>query len=180
LSWFSTPLPSAVTCGYNTLKITNKNAFQKEPVMYHPYADLIGLKIDMLKNGQSRCSLEVDEKLFNPHQVVHGAVLYSLADTGMGAALYPGLKKGEICATIEIKINYYHPVKSGTITCKTKVINRGKSVANLESSIYSGKKRVAQANGNYSIFTPNTRKKEPVSATPDKSKKRKHGADSND
>ena len=128
--------------------------------MYHPYADLIGLKIEEQENGHSKCALEVDEKLFNPHRVVHGAVIYSLADTGMGAALYPGLKKGEICATIEIKINYYRPVNSGIITCFTKLINRGKSVANLESSIFSGNRLVAKANGNYSIFVPSSNKAE--------------------
>jgi len=120
--------------------------------MYHPYADLIGLKIDEQKSGYSKCSLESEEKLFNPHNVIHGAVLYSLADTGMGAALYPSLNEGEICATIEIKINYYKPVKSGVITCVTDVINKGKSVANLESLIYCGDTLVAKANGNYSIF----------------------------
>ena len=102
---------------------------------------------------------EVDEKLYNPHKVIHGAVVYSLADTGMGAALYPGLKKGEMCATIEIKINYYRPVRSGTITCITEVINRGKSVANMESRIYSGDVLVAKANGNYSIFAPSSSNK---------------------
>ncbi len=122
--------------------------------MFHPYADLIGLKIEKLENGYSECSIESDEKLFNPHHVIHGAVLYSLADTGMGAALYPGLKKGEICATIEIKINYYRPVTSGTITCITEVINRGRSVANMESKIYCANILVAKANGNYSIFVP--------------------------
>ena len=96
--------------------------------------------------------MESEEKLFNPHHVIHGAVLYSLADTGMGAALYPILKEGEICATIEIKINYYKPVKAGVITCVTDVINKGKSVANLESLIYCGDTLVAKANGNYSIF----------------------------
>lgn len=126
--------------------------------MYHPYADLIGLKMEEQENGHSKCSLEADEKLFNPHNVIHGAVIYSLADTGMGAALYPILKKGEICATIEIKINYYLPVKSGTITCITEIINRGKSMANLESSIYSGDMLVAKANGNYSIFVPSSNK----------------------
>lgn len=126
--------------------------------MYHPYADLIGLIIEEQENGYSKCSLEADEKLFNPHNVIHGAVIYSLADTGMGAALYPGLKKGEICATIEIKINYYCSVKSGTITCITEVINRGKSVANLESGIYSGDMLIAKANGNYSIFVPGSNK----------------------
>jgi len=126
--------------------------------MYHPYADLVGLIIEEQENGYSKCALEADEKLFNPHHVIHGAVIYSLADTGMGAALYPGLKKGEICATIEIKINYYRSVKSGTITCITEVINRGKSVANLDSRIYSGDMLIAKANGNYSIFVPSSNK----------------------
>ncbi len=120
--------------------------------MNHPFADLIGLKIDEQKNGHSRCSLESDEKLFNPHRVIHGAVLYSLADTGMGAALSPSLNEGEICVTIEIKINYYKPVKSGVITCVTDVVNKGKSVANLESRIYNRDTLVAKANGNYSII----------------------------
>ncbi len=120
--------------------------------MDHPFADLIGLKIDEQKEGYSKCSLETAKKLFNPHHVIHGAVIFSLADTGMGAALYPGLKEGESCATIEIKINYFKPVKSGTITCITELINRGKSIANLESAIYSGDVLVAKANGNYSIF----------------------------
>jgi len=122
--------------------------------MYHPYADLIGLKIEAQENGSSTCSLEAGETLFNPHYVVHGAVLYSLADTGMGAALYPGLNEGEICATIEIKINYYRPVKSGTVTCVSKIINRGKSIANLEAHIYNGSQLAATANGNFSIFKP--------------------------
>ena len=118
--------------------------------MYHPYADLIGLKVDEQKKGHSICSLESEKKLFNPHNVIHGAVIFSLADTGMGAALYPTLNEGESCATIEIKINYYKPVRSGVMTCVTDVINRGKSVANLESTIYSGDTLVAKANGNYS------------------------------
>ncbi len=122
--------------------------------MYHPYADLIGLTIDEMSDGHSKCSLVAKEELYNPHKVIHGGVLYSLADTGMGAAIYPGLDTGELCATIEIKINYYKPVVSGTITCDTKVINRGKSVANLESCIYVDNVLVARANGNYSIFRP--------------------------
>ncbi len=122
--------------------------------MNHPYADLIGLKIEEMENGHSKCSLEACEKLFNPHCVIHGAVIYSLADTGMGAALYPSLNKGEICATIEIKINYYRPVTTGSISCITEVVSRGKSVANMESSIYCGEVLIAKANGNYSIFVP--------------------------
>lgn len=125
--------------------------------MEHPFANLIALRTEEQAEGRSRLSLLVAPAHLNPHQVVHGAVLYAMADTGMGAALYPSLAEGEICATIEVKINYFKPVSSGTLTCITQVIHRGRSVANLESRLYVGEALVAMANGNYAIFTPRNR-----------------------
>ena len=125
--------------------------------MDHPFAELIGLRIDEQAAGHSRLSLTVANEHLNPHRVVHGAVLYALADTGMGAALYPTLADGEICATIEIKINYFKPVSAGTLACLTRIVNRGRSVANLESQLFVGDSLVAQANGNYAIFKPGQR-----------------------
>lgn len=122
--------------------------------MEHPFADLIGLVIDRVANGTSVCSVPVTGKLLNPHNVAHGAVLYALADTGMGAALYPLLSAGELCATVEIKINYYAPVYAGRVSCATRVLNKGKSIVNLESEIFIDDRLVAKANGNYSIFKP--------------------------
>ena len=52
------------------------------------------------------------------------------------------------------KINYYKPVRTGNIVCTTDMVNRGKSIANLESAIYVDNMIVAKANGNFSIFTP--------------------------
>lgn len=123
--------------------------------MHHPFADLIGLRIDEQRAGCSRCSLDVHPDVHhNPHDVTHGAVLYALADTGMGAALYPTLTRGELCATIEIKISYFHAVRAGTLRCETQLLHRGSSVANLESRVYLGETLVAQANGNFAIFRP--------------------------
>ena len=129
---------------------------RRSPPMHHPYASLIGLVVEEQRSGFSKCTLAVAEQHLNPHRMVHGAVIYALADTGMGAALYPTLAEGEICATIEVKINYFKPVVSGVIVCLTEIVNRGKSVANLESRVFSGEALVAKANGNYSIFTPRT------------------------
>lgn len=122
--------------------------------MHHPFADLIALRTDEQGAGHSRLSLVVAPEHLNPHRVVHGAVLYALADTGMGAALYPTLAEGEICATIEIKINYFKPVRSGTLRCLTRLIHRGRRVANLEAQLFAGDTLVAQANGNYAIIQP--------------------------
>ena len=122
--------------------------------MNHPFADLIALRTEEQGPGTSRLALTVTADHLNPHHVVHGAVVYAMADTGMGAALYPTLAEGEICATIEIKINYFKPIAQGTLSCKTELVNRGKTVANLDSRIYLGTVLVAQANGNYAIFRP--------------------------
>jgi acyl-CoA thioesterase len=120
--------------------------------MHHPFAERIGLIVEEQRAGFSKCTLEVAGHHQNPHGVAHGAVIYALADTGMGAALYPTLAEGELCATIEVKINYFKPVVSGVITCITEVVNRGRTVANLQSRVFAGETLVAQANGNYSIF----------------------------
>jgi acyl-CoA thioesterase len=120
--------------------------------MNHPYAALLGFEVEDSGDGRSTCRLSVAESHYNPLGVVHGGVLYSLADTGMGAALFPSLQPGEICATIEIKMNYYRPVRSGEIRCLTEVLYQGKRVANLESSLYVEGRLVGKANGSYSIF----------------------------
>ena len=119
---------------------------------HHPFADLLELRIVERGAGASRLALTVGDDHLNPHRVVHGAVLFALADTGMGAALYPTLAAGESCATIEIKINYFRPVTDGEVVCTTQLVNRGRSVANLESKLFVGERLVAQANGNYAIF----------------------------
>ncbi|MFX1489841.1 MAG: PaaI family thioesterase [Promethearchaeota archaeon] len=119
---------------------------------FHPFGELIGLYFTKLEKEYSQCVLNIEKKLMNPHGVVHGGALYSMADTGMGAALYSLLEKEELCATVEIKITYFKPVKEGTLTCDTKVIHKGKSISVLESEIMNQDNLVAKALGTYSIF----------------------------
>jgi len=123
--------------------------------MKHPFAQLIGLVFESMEEGKSLCRIEVNENLFNPQNVVHGGVLYSMADTGMGGALYPLLKDDEYCATIEIKITYFKAVRKGILQCMTTLLNKGKNVASLESVITNNKVEVAKASGSYAIFKPN-------------------------
>lgn len=119
---------------------------------FNPFGDLIGLQFIMCEDGHSRCTLEVQQKLLNPHGVVHGGVLYSMADTGMGGAMYTVMEKDELCATIELKITYLKAARSGTLVCETRIISRGKRVAALESEITSDGRLVAKASGTYSVF----------------------------
>ncbi|MCK7544603.1 PaaI family thioesterase [Marinobacter bryozoorum] len=120
--------------------------------MKHPFPDLIDMVMDESEPGWSVNSIQIGEKHKNTNNVAHGAVLYALADTGMGSALFPTLDEGQVCATIEIKMTYFKPVFAGRVVCRTEMVNRGKTIANLESRLYVDDVLVAQANGNYAIF----------------------------
>lgn len=122
--------------------------------MHHPFAKLIDLRYLEQGPGLSVCRIVVADKHLNPNQVVHGAVMFALADAGMGAAVFPTLAEGELCATVEIKINYFKPVRDGELVCTTTMLNRGKTLANLDSSVHCGDQLVAKANGTYAIFKP--------------------------
>ena len=116
----------------------------------------VGIKVDEVAPGLSRCSLPIEDHHRNSTGVAHGGVLFTLADTAMGAALYSSLEKGEIAATIEIKIGYFKPVFDGTLVCNATVVNKGKSIASLEASIHNGDVLVSKASGTFAIFRRKT------------------------
>ena len=122
--------------------------------MKNPFADLVGftLRLGPRGSGTATAALEVRPELLNPNGVVHGGVLFSIADTVMGAALYTKLEPGETCATIEIKIHFLQAVTRGKIRCRTRLVHRGSRVAVLESHVSVGRQQVAQALGTFAIF----------------------------
>jgi acyl-CoA thioesterase len=126
--------------------------FPLESTGFNPFGELIGLSFSQCENGFSQCVLQVTDSLLNPHRVLHGGVVFSLADTGMGGALYTDLDEDESCATIQIDIFYFTPVTSGTLTCDTKLVHRSKKVAILESEVQNDGRLVAKALGTYSVF----------------------------
>ncbi len=113
---------------------------------------LIGLEMTERADGVSRCRLEVGERHMNPHGVVHGGVLYAMADTGMGAAVYSRLTPEESCATIELKMVYLAPVRGGVLECTTRLVQRSRRLAVLESEVWNGERLAAKALGTFAIF----------------------------
>lgn len=116
------------------------------------FGDLIGLEFTTIEDGVSLCQLEVKESHLNPHRVVHGGVLYSLADTGMGGALFSSLDSGQRCATLEIKISYYHFVTSGVLSCTSRVIQKSRRFGFMESEVFNDDRLVASATGTFTIL----------------------------
>ena len=86
--------------------------------------------------------------------MVHGGALFTLVDTAMGASLMQRLDEGEICATIQISMNFLRPVVGGMVECEARVVNKGRRFANVRGELYVQEKLVGTADGNFAIMRP--------------------------
>ncbi len=132
-------------------EILKKSSKQISKV-HNPFGELLGLKFVKVDKGFSRCKLKITGELLNPNGVAHGGAAFSMADTGMGAALFSLLGANELCTTVEIKISYFAPVMPGLLWCDTAVINKSKRLAALESEIKQDGKLIAKAYGTFAIY----------------------------
>jgi acyl-CoA thioesterase len=117
-----------------------------------PLSRLLGVRRKRTSKGGFEFLLTVRRDHMNPYGLVHGGVVYSLADYAMGAELARGLGPGERCATLEIKINYLAPVADGTLRAEARVVERTRRIGVLEGRVYDHRDRlVALATGSFYI-----------------------------
>lgn len=100
-----------------------------------PVCKLVGMSIEDVQPSSARCSLVASEQHWNPFGTVHGGILCDLADLTMGMAFMTTLDIGEGLATIELKINYLRPARTGKLTAEAKVSHRGRTTGFVECSI---------------------------------------------
>ena len=122
--------------------------------MRHPgFAELVGFEVFPESDGTGKAQLIVSERHLNPNGVVHGGALFTLVDTAMGASLMQRLDEGEICATLQISMNFLRPVVSGVVVeCEARVVNKGRRFANVRGELYVEEKLVGTADGNFAIM----------------------------
>jgi acyl-CoA thioesterase len=113
----------------------------------------LGMAVSSPRRGRGTASLEVTPALHNPNGVVHGAVLFAMADTSMGAAAMSVLEEGLACASIEVQLRFLRPVAGGPLRADTEVVKAGRRVVQLESRISDGEDRlVATAAGSFAVI----------------------------
>ena len=79
--------------------------------------------------------LEVDDRHLNPNGIVHGGVVFTLADTAMGWATLAVLDDGQICASIEVSVRYLRPIPRGRLVATASVLRAGRRIVHLECSV---------------------------------------------
>lgn len=121
---------------------------------------LLGMKIVAAEAGIGRVSIQIDERLMHPQQIVHGGVIFTLADTAMSMALVSVLPVGTRFGTLEAKINFMLPVRTGELLAEGKIVHKGRSTAVMESTVFNiveGEQQpIAKVLGTFSIARSHT------------------------
>src|SRR5262249_2652438 len=100
-----------------------------------PINRLLGLVLKSIEPGRAVFEMEIDERHHNPMGTLHGGIYGDLADAAMGYAYAATLGKGETFTTVELKINFFRPVRKGKLTAEAKVIRAGKNLGYVESDV---------------------------------------------
>jgi uncharacterized protein (TIGR00369 family) len=100
-----------------------------------PVAELVGLEIRSVGDGEAVFSMAVEERHENPMGFVQGGVICVLADAAMGFAFASTLNDGESFTTVEMKTNFLRPFKSGRLLATGRIINRGRTLGLTEAEV---------------------------------------------
>jgi len=93
-----------------------------------PFYQLLGMRIVEVRENYARLSVKIDKKHFQFLETVHGGVVASLADSAAAWAVYGSDNLKGIPVTVEMKINFLKPVKSGKLIAEARNIHEGSRI----------------------------------------------------
>jgi uncharacterized protein (TIGR00369 family) len=100
-----------------------------------PVARLIGFALTAVEPGRAVIELEAGPRHWNPMGTLHGGVLCDIADAAMGVAYAATLEGDETFTTLELKINFLKPVRSGRLVATGHLVKGGRTVGLVECDV---------------------------------------------
>ena len=100
-----------------------------------PIARLLGFVVKSIEPGHAVFAMEADERHHNPMGTLHGGVFCDLADAAMGYAYAASLAEGETFTTVELKINFFRPMRRGKLVAEARVVKAGSTLGYVECDV---------------------------------------------
>src|SRR5438067_4297223 len=100
-----------------------------------PIAALIGFTLTTVSPGEAVIELATSRQHANPMGTLHGGVLCDVADAAMGIAYASTLGEGETFTTLELKINFLRPFRTGRLTATARMVKAGRTIGLAECDV---------------------------------------------
>ena len=104
-----------------------------------PFYRLLNMKIEEVRENYARLSIAVDKKHLQLLNTVHGGVIASLADSAAAWAIFSSNSLDGAPVTVEMKINFLKPVKSGKLVAEARNIHEGSRIFVTDVEVKNGK-----------------------------------------
>lgn len=117
-----------------------------------PLGEFLGMEVTDEGDGHASARVVAGPQHLNPHGFIHGATIFTMVDTSMGAAAMGVLGPDQRCTTIEAQIRFLRPLRAGMLTALTSVVKPGRRVMHLESRVTDDQDRlVATATASFAV-----------------------------
>jgi acyl-CoA thioesterase len=117
------------------------------------FSEFLGLRFE----SASVVRLEIRHELVNGVGKLLGPVVFALADYGMGAAVWDTLAEGEVCATVNVAINFVDSAASGEVVCTSRVDRRTRRAAATSAELrHADGRLLATAIGSFAVILART------------------------
>lgn len=93
-----------------------------------PFYQLLNMKIEQVEKDYARVSIKIEKKHIQFLETVHGGVIASLADSAAAWAIYGSNNLKDIPVTVEMKINFLKPIKSGKLVAEARNVHKGSRI----------------------------------------------------
>jgi len=125
-------VPTDVMLSYDGLSFLKAIANGTLPAP--PITETLGFTLVEVDEGRAVFAGVPEFRHYNPIGVVHGGYAATLLDSALGCAVQSTCKKGEVYATLELKLNLVRAITkdTGRITAEAHLLHRGRSVATAE------------------------------------------------
>jgi uncharacterized protein (TIGR00369 family) len=115
---------------------------QREEIPPPPVARLIGFTLSEIEPGRAVITFYAEDRHANPMGTLHGGVLCDIADAAMGMAYAATLDENETFTTLELKINFLKPVRTGRLVATGRVVKAGRTVGLVECDVLDDKEHL--------------------------------------
>lgn len=123
-----------------------------QPVVRSPFIEHLGIRVVSVGPEGAQLALPIQAEFLNSVGVVHGGVYASLADTGLGTAIYGRLPPDRFAVTAEMSCRYLQGAREGTLVCRSRVLHLGRTTAVAESEVFLGDVLQFKASGTFLVM----------------------------
>ncbi len=123
----------------------------KFPGRHPKIFDTMRIEILKMEDGEAELSMPFLEEYSQHYDMLHGGVIFTLADATCGTAVSTVAWEGKRFVTSSMNITYLAPVTQGITTCLAKVMREGRIIP-VESEVWNSGVCIAKATAIYTLI----------------------------